>query len=380
MTQNPNAVIVKVDAGSIDRKNDLIRFTFKPKRYFPDWQEGTSTLTVSRTDADGRLAEGEVPAQFEPSSRELAWQTGDLRTGESAWYAIQATSGRPPHNRYRIEQKPAHLLITADDHLFTRYNFLGAWKPYFWPLNGNHGTVVRGAGGGDHPHHTGLYLAYGGHGEGGSANIWSDWDEPPYGPCGKMLHQRFVRLTAGPVYAEFVEDLIYVTGNGDEILTETRTARAWYADVKRRFLDITHETTPPLDIGARQFLFVARLNPAMKLPDEGHVENSEGQVGRTAVHHQRARWCDLGGEVGDGVNGIALFDHPENAEHPGLFGEIAVPQQMSILHHPPDELPADRFRLEFRVHVHEGITPEAAVESHYQCYANPVKVEIVNTP
>ena len=379
MTQNPNAVIVKVDAGSIDRKNDLIRLTFKPKRYFPNWQEGTSTLTVSRTDADGRLAEGEVPAQFEPSSRNLAWQTGDLRTGESAWYAIQATSGGPPHNRYRIEQKPAHLLITVDDYLFTRYNFLGAWKPYFWPLNGNHGTVVRGAGGGDHPHHTGLYLAYGGHGEGGSANIWSDWDEPPYGPCGKMLHQRFVRLTAGLVYAEFVEDLTYVTGNGDEILTETRTARAWYADAKRRFLDITHETTPPLDIGARQFLFVARLNPAMKLPDEGHVENSEGQIGRTAVHHQRARWCDLGGEVGDGVNGIALFDHPENAEHPGLFGEIAVPQQMSILHHSPDELPADRFRLEFRVHVHEGITPEAAVELHYQCYANPVKVEIVHT-
>jgi len=71
--------------------------------------------------------------------------------------------------------------------------------------------------------------------------------------------------------------------------------------------------------------------------------------------------------MGDGVNGIALFDHPESAAHPGLFGEIAVPQQMSILHHPPDELPDDRFRLRFRVYVHEGITPEAEVEFHYQC-------------
>ena len=53
----------------------------------------------------------------------------------------------------------------------------------------------------DHPHHTGLYLAYGGHGEGGSANIWSDWDEPPYGPCGKTLHRQFTRLTQGPVYS-----------------------------------------------------------------------------------------------------------------------------------------------------------------------------------
>ena len=47
------------------------------------------------------------------------------------------------------------------------------------------------------------------------------------------------------------------------------------------------------------------------------------------------------------MSGIALFDHPENAEHPGFFGEIAVPEQMSILHHPPDELEDDRFRLQF---------------------------------
>ena len=156
--------------------------------------------------------------------------------------------------------------------------------------------MVRGAGGGDHPHHTGLYLAYGGHGEGGSANIWSDWDEPPYGPCGKMLHQRFVRITEGNVYAEFVEDLIHVKGDGEIIMTETRTARDMVCGCNtRRFLEIIHETTPPLDIGDRQFLFVARLNPSMGIPEKGHVENSEGQIGRAAVHHQRARWCDLGG-------------------------------------------------------------------------------------
>ena len=44
----------------------------------------------------------------------------------------------------------------------------------------------------------------------------------------------------------------------------------------------------------------------------------------------------------DRVNGIALFDHPETAEHPGFFGEIAVPEQISILHHPTDELEDDR--------------------------------------
>ncbi len=376
LAENQKA-IVRINAESVDRSNDLVRLNFKPKLHFDDWQEGTSRPVMSRIDSDGNIVNADVPCQFEPTTRELAWLTGELPLGTTAHYAIRYTNEPLPETRYRIEQKPAHLLISVDGALFTRYNFLGVWKPYFWPLNGNHGSVVRGAGGGDHPHHTGLYLAYGGHGEGGSANIWSDWDEPPYGPCGKMLHQRFVRITEGNVYAEFVEDLIHVNGDGEVIMTEERTARIWYGDNERRFLEITHETTPPLDIGARQFLFVARLNPSMDVPEKGHVENSEGQIGRAQVHHQRARWCDLCGTVGDGINGMAFFDHLQNAEHPGFFGEIAVPEQMSILHHPPDELENDRFRLQFGVYVHAGITPQADVERHYACYVNPVRTEII---
>ena len=381
MEDPKNSVVVKINAGSVERHNDLVGFTFKPNDYFPEWQEGISRLSVSQISSTGQTLVDEIPIQFEPSTRYLAWQTSNLAISESAWYAIHlAESTRSASgldHRYQIHDRNSHLLITVDDDVFARYNFLGVWKPYFWPLNGNHGSVLRGAGGEDHPHHTGLYLAYGGHGEGGSANIWSDWDEQPYGPCGKTLHQRFIRLTEGPVYAEFVEDLIHVKGNGDIIMNETRTVRAWYADDQKRFLEIAHQTTYPVDIGDRQFLFVARLNPSMKIPEQGHVENSSGQLGRSEVHHQRASWCDLAGNVGDGVNGLALFDHPTNPEYPGFFGEIAVPEQMSILHHPPSELENDSFHLQFCAYVHEGITPEAKVEKYYKCYTNPVEVEIV---
>ena len=50
---------------------------------------------------------------------------------------------------------------------------------------------------------------------------------------------------------------------------------------------------------------------------------------------------------------------------------------MSILHHPPDELADDRFRLQFGVYVHEGVTPAADVEQHYQCYVHPVETEVL---
>ena len=81
MRHNPNKVIIKINAGSIDRNNDLIRFSFNPKDHFPDWQEGVSTLTISQTDADGSPLDTETPAQFEPTIRELAWQTGSLGAG-----------------------------------------------------------------------------------------------------------------------------------------------------------------------------------------------------------------------------------------------------------------------------------------------------------
>ncbi|MDD9975686.1 MAG: hypothetical protein OXU27_16875, partial [Candidatus Poribacteria bacterium] len=124
MTQN-RSVIIKIEAGSVNRQNDLVRLRFKPKRYFPDWQEGTSALAMSITDADGHASGEDVPCQFEPTLRELAWQTGELPAETSAHYAIRQIDEPPPKARYQIEQKPAHLLISADDALFARYNFLG---------------------------------------------------------------------------------------------------------------------------------------------------------------------------------------------------------------------------------------------------------------
>ena len=53
--------------------------------------------------------------------------------------------------------------------------------------------------------------------------------------------------------------------------------------IRGGFWKLRMKQTPPLDIGDRQFLCVARLNPSMGIPEEGHVENSEGQIGRTAV-------------------------------------------------------------------------------------------------
>ena len=50
-------------------------------------------------------------------------------------------------------------------------------------------------------------------------------------------------------------------------MTETRTARVWYAEQYAAVSgNYVHETTPPLDIGDRQFLFVARYESVNGYP------------------------------------------------------------------------------------------------------------------
>ena len=141
-----NGVVVRLDAGPVDRLNEMVSFPANPKQWFDNWRDGASTLALSLVNERGETI-SDVPCQFEPESCQLSWLTGRLQKGTSALYRIRCGGeAAAPSKRYWIEQKPAHLMINVDDALFARYNFLGVWKPYFWPVNGSAGSVVRGAG------------------------------------------------------------------------------------------------------------------------------------------------------------------------------------------------------------------------------------------
>ena len=313
-----------------------------------------------------------IPCQYDAQAQELSWILEEpLAAGERRTYRVDPqASPSQAQRRMRIEEKADHLNVYAGEDHFTRYTFLGMRRPYFWPVNGPHGSIVRGAGTGDHPHHYGLSIAYGGHGEGGSTNIWSDWDEEPYGPCGKVIHRSFDALVSGDVYAEIRQTLWYLKVNGDIIAEEKRRIRLWQLNLSARFIDWQVDLTEPDDAGTKPFMFAARL-PNHITGATGHVENSEGVVGQQAARTE-TKWCDFSGPLGDGWAGLAFFDHPENPEHPGTFGPYAVNPQMTLCHHAPSD---GGFQLQFRAYVHEGKTDEAEVAGRYQDFIHPVTVE-----
>jgi hypothetical protein len=80
---------------------------------------------------------------------------------------------------------------------------------------------------------------------------------------------------------------------------------------------------PTITIGKSNFGLVAvRVAKMMGTIDGGGtILNSEGKVNeKELMPHRRARWCDYSGRPAPGaVNGVTLFDHPSNPNHPTYF-------------------------------------------------------------
>lgn len=401
---------VLVHAGEVERVSSLVRARVPADEMGPRRALGSASgepLTL-RDEATGQL----VPAQYDSVSEVLSFVLdGPLPAGQSRSFRETAEPASPVFPA-TCTAKLDRVELSVAGELFTTYLTAGARRPYFWPVLGPSGaSVVRGQGSADHPHHTGLALNYGGHGEGGSVNLWSDWDEPPYGPGGRMLHRGFRRLTSGPVYGELVQDLTYLDAHGDPFATEVRTIRWWWAGPTRRFLDFDFRITEVTDRGTRPFIMMIRTPDSFAIPAHGKITNSSAHqtpdVFYTPTDFYRASWVDASGptggpppappagppeelpdlvasskvyqEPGTGPwNGITLLDHPANNGYPNIVGKYATVQQVTQAHYPPEAAPYGPFSFQHRVFVHDGDADAASISATAADYGSECRIEIGN--
>lgn len=392
---------VQVRAGSVDRITPLVRVQVSPERLgLPRRVDASVGLTLRDNDTNTAVA-----GQYEPRSGELAFVLpGELAAGAQQTLVVEP--GEPdPRFATSCDVKLDRVVLGVGDERFADYIVAGTRRPYFWPVVGPAGaSVVRGQGSGDHPHHTGMSVNYGGHSEGGSVNIWSDWDEPPYGPGGRMIHRGVRRSVTGPVYGELVHDLSYVDTDGELFATEVRTVRWWWASHERRFLDVESQLLEIRDAGPKPFLFMIRTPDSFGIPEHGRVLSSTGgPITEKTIY--RASWVDASGPTGgpppsppEGPpedlpdlreraqtyaaagsgpwNGIALLDHPANDGYPNVVGKYARPQQIVQAHYPPEDAPEGPFTFRQRVLVHAGDTESAGVAGYADDYAHPLDVAV----
>jgi sugar phosphate isomerase/epimerase len=287
----------------------------------------------------------------------------------------------------KIVEADKKLRVEINGKLFMEYNYQDVPKPFFYPVIGPTGVpIIRhwpmkdGKNEEtDHPHQRSLWFT---HGEINGHDFWSEG-----GRSGKIVHDKFLKVTSGRDMGVIQANNKYVARDGQVICTDTRTHRFYNRpDGQIMDFEITiHASEGKVVMGdTKEGSMAIRLAPTMRLKGKvgkGHILNSEGQRdGET--WGKRAAWCDYYGPVEDQIVGVAIFDHPQNPKHPtwwhvryyGLFA--ANPFGVHDFEKKPEGTgditigAGESLTFKYRFYFHKGDTNQAKVAEHYREYVS----------
>ena len=238
-------------------------------------------------------------------------------------------------------------------------------KPFLYPLNAHGVNVLRewpiGEGrqgeAKDHPHHSGLYHAF------GEVNGKEYWSKTPITP------KKVLKKEAGPACARIVAENAW-----GEDLVETHDILVLNAGE-----DAVLAANGPVVFGknlkmAKEGSFAVRVAAGLSLAKGDAPEmmsDSKGNKGEKAIRADSAPWVDYTGEVDGKRVGISVMNHPSSFRYPttwhvrayGLFaanpwivkGESTLAKGESLL-------------LKYRVYVHEGNATVGKVAEVFEGY------------
>lgn len=336
--------------------------------------------------------------QFHPVEHAIGTLTTRLPSGcdKREWTlcldASDAVRVDPPYPRVQIHMEPREKLSIRID----GEERLGYWygpdapKTYFYPVIGPAGQPITSCGDTESPeghhHHRSLWIEH------ESVNgVCFEWAEPgavkrnpSAPPCGRIVHERFGRIEDGPIYAGFYEELAWVSEDDSLTMRERRGVRIVPLDGGELFIDlqITLIGGPNgTRIGQSAYGILAlRVQRWMSVTHGGgQVRNGIGGLNESEMMKRRAPWCDYSGPVSPNeVNGIAVFDHPDNPGHPNpWFVRDGGWMSASPFAECNKELaPDEPMTFCYRVFVHREDADTRSVGSAYYEYANPLRIEI----
>jgi Family of unknown function (DUF6807) len=256
----------------------------------------------------------------------------------------------------------------------TRYHFgAGLERPFLYPIVGPSGRSLTRMGHPhdptSHSHHNSVWIT---HHDVNGHNFWVDTSGAT------IRHKRIVEYVDEGETSSIVAENKWVTKAGQVLLAETRTTTVTLLEDKEWLLvidlklDAKDET---VTLGKTPFGMIGvRMAKTLGVHDGGgRIRNSEGTINEKAVFWKRARWVDYSGAIADGVlEGVTLFDHPENPNHPSHFhvrndGWMGA----SLTFDGPREIaPGNPLHLRYGLYVHSEMKPPAAIEAQWQRFAH----------
>jgi len=292
---------------------------------------------------------------------------GDLAVAQGA------PEPKPVPRLQVVPQAYAQASFQRDGIEITRYHFgAGLNRPFLFPLVGPSGRSLTRMGHPhdpeSHSHHNSVWMS---HFDVNGVDFWGDRQ------LGVIRHKRIVSYEDEGERSSVTAENEWVDKGGKVLLNETRKVSVSLLEGKEWLLVIDSTFTArerPVTLGKTPFgLLGVRMAKTLGVHDGGgRIRNSEGGVNEQEVLWKRARWVDYSGAIENGkIEGITLFDHPGNPNHPSYFhvrndGWMGA----SLTYDGPREITLDGpLHVRYGLYVHSDMKPPAQIEEQWQRFA-----------
>ena len=254
-----------------------------------------------------------------------------------------------------------------------RYHYSGdGQRPFVYPVIGPSGRSLTRMGHPrdpqSHSHHNSIWLS---HQFVNGVNFWED------GRGARIAHQRILRLEDGDNAAFIETQNAWMDKDGAVVLNELR--RTTVQDLGKGewllLIDAQLEAgVAPVTLGQTAFgMMAVRVAKTIGVNDGGGtIRNSEGGVDEAGCFRKPARWVDYSGPITPAASeGLTLFDHPRNLNHPVPFhvrndgwmgASLTFPGAHTIE-------PGSPLRLRYGLYVHAGIPALEHLQEQWEAFA-----------
>jgi len=220
-----------------------------------------------------------------------------------------------------VPQPDDQLSFQRDGVELARYHFGPMLRrPFVFPIIGPAGRSLTRMG---HPHdpvthshHNSFWLS---HQNVNGVNFWEDHGD------GRIVQQRIEEFEDSATNAAVQVLNAWLTKDGQALLHERRriSVQPLPGDEWLLILDVQlAAASNAVTLGQTPFGLVGvRMAKTIGVHDGGGtIRNSEGGVNEAGVFRKSARWVDYSGPItATASEGLTLFDHPANPNHPTMF-------------------------------------------------------------
>lgn len=280
--------------------------------------------------------------------------------------------------KVELVKKELSVAVTVDGQDFTIFHIDPKWKkPFFSPVRTASGTTLtrglEGPDSKDHPHHKGIWLAI------DEVNGGKFWAEQA---VIKNVSVELVTPMGNPAQMHVVNH--WIGADGEPTVIEETDIRIYANRLLAYDIKFTAGKKDVHWGDTKEGLFGIRVADTVREKQGGQVVNADGLKTTKECWGKPSAWVDYVGPVDGKLEGVAIFDHPDNFRRSryhvrdyGLF-TISPFGQKSYTNGslPADELTqkaGSSYRLRYGLYVHPGTTQEGKVAETFVEYVKSSK-------